>query len=147
MAALSRTPLILLVQPAHDDREMYAEYLRLNHLNVVCSEDAASAATVAEGADVIVTELRLPGTDGVELMRRLRDGPATKYLPIIVLTASVWSSERDRAEAAGCDVFLPKPCVPEALLAEVRRAVALQRIPKPRPVSAAPREQRHRRAE
>jgi len=146
MPPRSRTPVVLLVQPAHDDRDMYAEYLRLNHLNVVCFDDGAGAAAAAEDADVIVTEISLPGTDGLELMRRLRHGGATRDLPIIVLTTCAWNASRDRAEAAGCDVFLAKPCMPETLLAEVRRAVALRSIPSPRPVNAVPRE-RHRRRE
>src|SRR3954466_2914305 len=80
MPRLTRRPVVLLVQPAHDDRDMYAEYLRLNHFNVLCFDDAASGAAAAEGADTIVTEIRLPGTDGIEFMRRLRDGAATKHL-------------------------------------------------------------------
>jgi CheY-like chemotaxis protein len=145
MTTLSRAPVVLLVQPAHDDRDMYEEFLRFNHFHVLCSDDVASAQGAAEGADVIVTEIRLPGTDGLEFMRRLRDGAPTRHVPIIVLTTCAWKSIRDRAEAAGCDVFLTKPCVPEMLLGEVRRAVALRSIPKPRPVSAVPRERRHRR--
>jgi CheY-like chemotaxis protein len=145
MLPRSRPPVVLLVQPAHDDRDMYAEYLRLNHFDVVCSEDAASAQAAADGADVIVTEIRLPGTDGLEFMRRLRDGGATKDLPIIVLTTCAWNATRDHAQAAGCDVFLAKPCVPEMLLAEVRRTIALRSVPEPSPVSAVPRAPRRRR--
>src|SRR4051794_28820947 len=145
MPPLSRPPVVLLVQPPHDDRAMYTEYLRLNHLTVLCSEDAATAMALVESADVIVTEIRLPGADGIQFIQRLRAGAGTTEMPIIVLTASAWRSEQDRAQAAGCDLFLAKPCVPETLLAEVQRAVALRSIPKPRPVSAAPRERRHLR--
>src|SRR4051812_331308 len=98
MPPLARTPIVLLVQPAHDDRDMYAEYLRLNHLTTICSDDPVSALMMAEGADVIVTGIRLPGMDGIEFIHRLREGAATKNLPIVVLTASAWKSDRDRAE-------------------------------------------------
>jgi two-component system, cell cycle response regulator DivK len=142
---LAHAPVILLVQPAHDDRDMYAEYLRLHDLTAICSDDAVSALASAERADVVVTALRLPGTDGLELIRRLRDGARTKHIPIIVLTSLAWQTYRDRAEAAGCDAFLAKPCVPDTLLAELRRLLALRSIPKPRPARASPRERRRRR--
>ena len=58
-------------------------------------------------------------------------------LSIIVLTACVWKPERERAEAARCDVFLPKPCLPDHLLAEVRHLLALSRILRKRRATAS----------
>ena len=53
-----------------------------------------------------------------------------------VLTASVWKPQRERAEAARCDVFLPKPCLPDHLLAEVRRLLAVSRVLRKRRATA-----------
>ena len=65
--------------------------------------------------------------DGVELVSRLRHNDRTNFTPIVVLTACVWPKERARAEGAGCDVFLPKPCLPNDLLDEVRQLIAAAR--------------------
>jgi CheY-like chemotaxis protein len=134
--------LALFVQPARDDREMYVEFLHHEGLAAICVSNAKQAMTIAPCADVIVTELRLPGeTNGVELIARLKSDERTKRIPIIVLTACAWSGDRERAEAAGCDLFLVKPCLPCELVPEVRRLGRLRRGARPRGVRApyAPR--------
>lgn len=103
---------------------MYAEFLSHAGLTTIPVSRAADALAAAAKADIVVTGIRLPGTlDGIELIARLRGQRRTKRTPIIVLTASALQAERDRAKRAGCDVFLPKPCLPEELLREVRRLV------------------------
>jgi CheY-like chemotaxis protein len=137
----------MLVQPEHDDRAMYIEFLRQNDMIAVCPNDAMSALALAAKADVIVTAILLPGPiDGIELVRRLRADTATRRLPIIVLTACAWKADRDRAEAAGCDVFLAKPCLPDMLLAEIRKLLLLRNTPRPQPARATAHEKsrRHR---
>jgi CheY-like chemotaxis protein len=117
--------LALLVQPEHDDREMYAEFLDHEGLAAICVSSARQAMTVAPIADVIITGLRLPGEiNGVDLIAWLKRDNRTKNIPIVVLTACAWHTERERAETAGCDVFLSKPCLPDELLRELRRLLA-----------------------
>ena len=122
MAKSQRRPVVLLVQPVRDDGlEMYAEYLRYSGLAAIAVSNAKDALTFAPGADIIVTGMVLDGkVGGAELVSRLRGDEGTMHKPIIVLTASAWREERERAEHAGCDVFLSKPCLPDALLREVR---------------------------
>jgi len=59
--------------------------------------------------DLIVMDLRLPGIDGWEATRRLKSQPATKHIPIIVVTADTSQQSREKAFAAGCDGFETKP--------------------------------------
>src|SRR5207247_2654774 len=66
--------------------------------------------------------------DGIELVSRLRLDDDTKHKPIIVLTSSTWNTERQRAESAGCDLFLTKPCLPDELLREVHLLLASSKI-------------------
>jgi two-component system, cell cycle response regulator DivK len=116
--------LVLLVQPNDDSLEMYAEFLSHAGLVPIPVSSALDALAVAPKADIVVTGLRLPGSvDGIELIGRLRTDGRTRRTPIIVLTASALQTERERAQQAGCDVFLPKPCLPEELLHEVCRLV------------------------
>jgi CheY-like chemotaxis protein len=120
-----RPPVALLVQPEHDDREMYTEFLTSRGVAAVPVSTARQAMTTAPDADVIITGVRLPGEiDGIDLIAWLRRDRRTKHLPIVVLTASGWGTERARAEAAGCDLFLLKPCLPCELLRHLRRLLA-----------------------
>jgi two-component system, cell cycle response regulator DivK len=114
--------VVLLVQADADSREMYAEFLRYNGFVTVLVSTAQVGLTVAPKADVIVTGLVLPGDmGGIEFIARLKREEHTKRIPVIVLTACAWNSDRERATKAGCDVFLAKPCFPDDLLRDVRR--------------------------
>jgi CheY-like chemotaxis protein len=129
--------VVLLVQPHDDTREMYAEFLRHHRFTPIAVADGAAALKEAGRADVIVTGILLPGTmDGVELIARLRRAEGTKHTPVVVLTACTLRSDRERAEQAGCDAFLVKPCLPDDLLAEVRRVLMSRRLPKPQSARA-----------
>jgi two-component system, cell cycle response regulator DivK len=122
---------ILLVEPPEDDRPMYAEFLRANGFSVTEVDSTDAGLSAAHAADLIVTGVRMPGSfDGIELVRRLRDGDRTKSKPLIVLTACTFEPDQSRAFAAGCDVFLPKPCLPEILLEEARRLLEHSRRPR-----------------
>jgi two-component system cell cycle response regulator DivK len=122
-------PVVLLVQPSRDDGlEMYTEFLRYHGLAVIPVSDSRDALMLAPQADIVVTGMNLDDPmDGVELVSLLRHSDCTRSTPIIVLTACVWPKERARAEGAGCDVFLPKPCLPNDLLDEVRQLIAATR--------------------
>lgn len=112
--SITRRPVVLLVQPPRDDSlEMYAEFLRYHGLAVIPVSDARDALRLAPQADIVVTGMNLDNPmDGVELVSRLRHDDCTRSTPIVVLTACAWPTDRERAEAAGCDAFLPKPCLP-----------------------------------
>jgi CheY-like chemotaxis protein len=104
---------------------MYTEYLRQVGMTPIIVSEATPALVLAPDSDLVVTELLLPGSmDGIEFVVRLRDNRFTDGIPIIVLTSSAWDTERERAQRAGCDVFLPKPCLPDRLLEEIRRLLA-----------------------
>ena len=119
---------MLLVQDRPDDRTMYAEYLRLRGFAPLEITTTDQALSLAGNADVIVTGVRVPGSfDGLELVRRLRAHVRTQSKLIIVLTAWALDPSREQAVAAGCDVFLTKPCLPQTLVREIRRGLAAGR--------------------
>jgi chemosensory pili system protein ChpA (sensor histidine kinase/response regulator) len=103
---------------------MYEEFLRHQGFAPIAVTNGTDALFAAPQADVVVTGILLTGTiDGIELISRLRAEERTRHVPIVVLTSCVWPPEPERARRAGCDVFLPKPCLPEELLHEVRRVL------------------------
>jgi DNA-binding response OmpR family regulator len=82
-------------------------------------KDAVERAQVRT-PDLAVCDLAVPGLwDGFEVIRRLRAGPTTSKVPIIVLSARDDDESRRRAAEAGCDAFLAKPFSPSALLQEL----------------------------
>jgi CheY-like chemotaxis protein len=99
---------------------------------------ATDALRLASKADVVVTGILLPDhMDGIELVRRLKSAESTKHVPVLVLTACVWQSDRDRATASGCDLFLAKPCLPDVLVREIHRVLTLHLLPTPQMATAS----------
>jgi CheY-like chemotaxis protein len=116
---------ILLIEPPEDDRRVYADSLRENGFAVCEVESTDEGLAAARDADLVITAVRMPGSfDGIELVRRLRQDQRTKDTPLIVLTTCAVEPDQSRAFSAGCDVFLPKPCLPELLVAEAHRLIA-----------------------
>lgn len=109
-----RSPLVLLVEDDRDTREMYSEFLSYAGLRVEATSSASRALERArdERPDVVVTDIAMPGMDGLELSRRLRATPPTREVPIIAVSGN----PTERARDAGCDVVLEKPCAPDRLL-------------------------------
>jgi CheY-like chemotaxis protein len=120
---------VLLVENRQDDRVMYAEYLRLRGFDVIESDSTDEALTQVAHAQVVVTSVRLSGSfDGVELVRRLRADSASSDKPLIVLTASAYGVDQQRATESGCDAVLLKPCLPDALERVIKRTLRLRAV-------------------
>ena len=127
MSEPSNEPVrILMVDDFHDNREMYAAYLRFSGFVV---EEAVTGTEAIEKAlatspNLIVMYLSLPGMDGWEATRRLKIDPRTKHIPIVVVSGHALEGSVRAAKVAGCDAFLRKPCLPQALLAEVKKLLS-----------------------
>src|SRR6184192_1301024 len=81
---------------------------------------AALDACASERPDVVLLDLALPGMDGVELCRRLRNW---SRVPILVVSARVHESQKVQALDAGADDYITKPFSTEELLARIRAAL------------------------
>jgi CheY-like chemotaxis protein len=116
-------PLILLVDNHADNREMYEEYLRIRGFRVAACGRSDRVLAVARklSPDIILLELRMTGMNGVEVLRQLQAEPSLAHVPVVALTASVFSFERAEAMAAGFTTVLPKPCFPEEVAEAVTR--------------------------
>src|SRR5688572_14713114 len=99
---------------------MYAECLRLGNWRIDEASDGreALAKAITLRPDIIVTATRLPGIDGITLCDLLRRDVTTNAIPVVVVTGDTHSSEAEQAIAAGADVVLTKPCLPENLPVE-----------------------------
>ena len=115
--------LILLVDDYQDGREMYADSLRFAGYRTLEASSGPEALQLAfdRNPSLILMDLSLPGIDGWEVTARLKKDARTRHIPIVALTAHALQEERERAERAGCDAFVAKPCLPEELLTQVQR--------------------------
>lgn len=127
--APKKQPLVLLVDDNADARDMYAEYFEYCGTPIVLAKDGFEAVdrALAVRPDVILMDLALPGMDGWEATRRIKADARTAHIPVVALTGHALEGNSQSAADAGCDGFVTKPCLPEDLLAEVRRQLRLHR--------------------
>jgi CheY-like chemotaxis protein len=123
MTTKSDRPRVLLVDDYPDAREMYTEYLEYSGFEVVEAGNGMEALQRAVDAtpDIILMDLSLPVMDGWEATRRLKADERTASIPVVALTGHALAGHADGAREAGCDAFVTKPCLPDALVAEIRR--------------------------
>ena len=112
---------ILLVEDSPDDEALAVRALRRNNISneVVVTRDGREALEVLFGAAqdgegqglprVVFLDLRLPVLDGHEVLRRIREDPRTRLLPIVVLTTSTQSEDKVRAYTEGANSYVRKP--------------------------------------
>jgi CheY-like chemotaxis protein len=130
--ATSSSPLVLLVDDYADNREAYALYLRFKGYRVEEAGDGRQALekAFANPPALIVMDLSLPGLDGWEATRTLKQDERTRGVPVIALTGHALEGQSEMARAAGCDGFITKPCEPSTLEAEIRRVLQKPATPK-----------------
>jgi two-component system chemotaxis response regulator CheY len=73
-----------------------------------------------EQVSMVITDLNMPKMDGIELIRKLRGGLASRFLPIVLLTSECEQENRQRSKDAGASAWLSKPFKPNQLLQMVR---------------------------
>lgn len=125
----SALPFIVV---ADDNPDMRA-YLRLHlegryRIAEAASGEQALALVRAERPDLVLSDVVMPGMDGIELCRSIRSDPERHTVPIVLLTAGGDAATRVRGLAAGADDFLQKPFDAEALLARLENLVELRKL-------------------
>lgn len=105
-----------------------SETLRAEGYNVKTARRGAEALIIVAQSlpDLIISDIRMPGMDGYQLVKNLRSNPRTRLVPIVFLTAKDETSDRIQGFRTGVDAYLTKPFEPEELVAIV--AAILQRV-------------------
>jgi DNA-binding response OmpR family regulator len=119
---------VLLVEDNADMRAYLTRLLRADGWRVTAVGDAAAALQMFPPPDLLLSDVMLPGTDGLELVRALRRLPATARLPIVLLTARAGPESAAEGLSAGADDYVVKPFDPTELLARIRVHVELARL-------------------
>lgn len=121
---------VLVVDDSQINLEVVSQLLERNGAVVETAESGYAALRCLQAADAydaVLMDVQMPGIDGLETTRRIRDMPGLGALPVIALTAGALIEDRRRALAAGMDDFLSKPIEPSQLINRLRIAVASYR--------------------
>ncbi len=120
-----RRALVLLVDDYEDCREMYGAGLAFAGFQVVTARDGFEALALARRTipDLILMDLGLPGIDGCEATRLLKQDPRTATVPVIALTAQSLPGEDRLLYGRGFEDVIFKPCLPDALADHVSRVL------------------------
>lgn len=115
-------PTIVVVEDHTDTREMFRYLLEREGYRVFEAEDAEKGIRVTREQlpDLVLMDLSLPGMNGTCAVLELKTGATTRDIPVVALTAHAGDDVRDRALAAGFDLFLTKPCHPNVVLGALR---------------------------
>jgi cyclic di-GMP phosphodiesterase len=121
---------ILVVDDARENRTLLERLFTGHGYIVETAQDGESALEcIARAApDIVLLDVQMPGPDGFEVCRRLKNDPATRLIPIVLITGL--SDGRSRLEGinAGADDFVNKPFDAEELLARIRSLVRLKQF-------------------
>jgi CheY-like chemotaxis protein len=114
-------PTVLLIEDNDDGREMMATMLASYGYPVLQAGDGVEGVRLAttELPDVALVDIGLPGIDGYEVARRLRDDPATRDIRLIALTGYGLAEDQRRVLEAGFDLHMVKPVDLAALLSQL----------------------------
>lgn len=125
-------PVILIVEDDPETRRFYQQVFEDGGFHTDQAHNGLQALekAIQSRPDLILTDIAVPGIDGIELCRRLRANRRTRSIPVLAVTGYADRHYPDRARDAGADQIFIKPCEAEVLIAEAHRL--LERIKRER---------------
>ena len=108
---------VLVIEDEEDIAELVAFNLKRAGYHVEIAQDGVKGLSAARSIlpDLIVLDLMMPGMDGISLFKELKRGPATRAIPVIMLTARGQTEDRIRGLEVGADDYMTKPFSPKEL--------------------------------
>jgi CheY-like chemotaxis protein len=122
---------ILIVDDNLVNLKLSRVLLSLEGYEVRTAGDAVEALKVLQAfrPRLILMDLQMPGMDGLELTRRLKADPSHSDILIIAITAYAMKGDQEKALAAGCDAYVPKPIDTQTLPKVIRTLLGSARAP------------------
>jgi DNA-binding NarL/FixJ family response regulator len=104
----------------HGETQHYQQQQQQQQGSVLVVGSGSSGGRVP---DCIVSDIRMPGMDGLELLQRIRENDTLRQVPVVLLTAKGMTSDRIAGYDSGADAYLSKPFAPEELIAIVDNVI------------------------
>ena len=116
------TYVILVVEDNERNLKLVRDVLEYAGYDVRVARTGEDGVTLAvkEPPDLVLMDLQLPGIDGMEALRRLRESPRTADIPVVAVTAQAMKQDRERALEAGFNGYIEKPISVRAFPDQVR---------------------------
>ena len=121
---------ILVVDDIESNVRLLEAKLSAEYYDVLTASDGPTALAIAasERPDIVLLDVMMPGMDGFQVCRRLKDDPETRHVPVVLVTALDGRADRVAGLEAGADDFLTKPIDDVMLFARVRSLTRLKAV-------------------
>jgi two-component system, cell cycle response regulator DivK len=118
--------LILIIEDNEKNRKLVRDLLQVKGHMTIESETAEEGLKLAleKSPALILMDIQLPGMDGITALKQLRANPQTKSIPVIAITASAMTNNRQTMLAEGFDGYQSKPISVKDFLGELERVLA-----------------------
>jgi two-component system, cell cycle response regulator DivK len=118
--------LILIVEDNEKNRKLVRDVLQFKGYQTLESETAEEGLRLAQESRpaLVLMDIQLPGMNGIEALGHLRADPRTRDIPVIAVTASAMTQDRQKIMAAGFDGYQPKPINVKEFIEAVARMLA-----------------------
>jgi CheY-like chemotaxis protein len=121
--------LILIIEDNEKNRKLARDVLQVKGYRAIESETAEEGIelALAQSPALILMDIQLPGIDGITALKQLRAEPKTQSIPVMAITASAMTHNRQTMLAEGFDGYQTKPISLKDFLGEVERVLATGR--------------------
>jgi two-component system, cell cycle response regulator DivK len=118
--------LILIIEDNEKNRKLARDVLQVKGYKTIESETAEEGLKLAleKSPTLVLMDIQLPGMDGIAALKQLRANPQTKNIPVIAITASAMTNNRQTMLAEGFDGYQSKPISVKNFLGELERVLA-----------------------
>jgi two-component system, cell cycle response regulator DivK len=118
--------LILIIEDNEKNRKLVRDVLQVKGHKTIESETAEEGLKLAleKSPALVLMDIQLPGMDGITALKQLRANPQTKSIPVIAITASAMTNNRQTMLAEGFDGYQSKPISVKNFLGELERVLA-----------------------
>jgi CheY-like chemotaxis protein len=120
--------LILIIEDNEKNRKLVRDVLQVKGYKTIESETAEEGLKLAleKSPALVLMDIQLPGMDGITALKQLQANPQTKSIPVIAITASAMTNNRQAMLAEGFDGYQSKPISVKDFLGELERVLASQ---------------------
>jgi two-component system cell cycle response regulator DivK len=117
--------LILIVEDNEKNRKLARDILQVKGYRTIEAETAETGLEMApkENPDLVLMDIQLPGMNGIQALKKLREDEATRAIPVLAFTASVMPQDRREIMDAGFDGFVAKPVNLKEFIAAIAKAL------------------------